>query len=131
MLVTSIFSFSKNVFYRSQKKFQFLVALILSSAICLNLVGSKLLSFGKELNSQTLGYNPNVCKNLSTAIPDPRLFLQRVETKISLHICAVWSCFPQRLNHLFLSLKSIQVYRSQLKSDCQLFFNSLPHNPDF
>ena len=50
MLVTSIFSFSKNVFYHSQNKFQFLCCIFLSSANALNLDKSKILSFGKDLN---------------------------------------------------------------------------------
>ena len=43
MLVNSTFSFSHNVFYSSQLKFQFL------GYIYFNLEGSKILSFGKEL----------------------------------------------------------------------------------
>ena len=51
MLVTSIFSFSHNVFLLSQKDFfSFQVASLLSSENALNLNKSKILSFGKELN---------------------------------------------------------------------------------
>ena len=48
ILVTSIFNFSHNVFYLFHNKLLFWVALILSSAHAFNLVGSKILSFGKE-----------------------------------------------------------------------------------
>ena len=48
MLVTSIFSFSHNVFYPSQNKFQFSVTCILSSSTAFNLDQSEML-FGKEL----------------------------------------------------------------------------------
>ena len=48
MLVTSIFSFSNNVFYPSHFKFHLLVTLILLSANAFNLDQSKILSFGKE-----------------------------------------------------------------------------------
>ena len=50
MLVTSIFSFSHNVFYPSQDKFQFLSLFFLSSANAFNLDLTKILSFRKELN---------------------------------------------------------------------------------
>ena len=50
MLVNSIFSFTQNVFYPSQKtNFNFSVTFILTSANALNLDKSKNLSFGKEL----------------------------------------------------------------------------------
>ena len=49
MLVTSIFSFSHNVFYPSQNKFQFFSHIYLSSANAFSLNQSKILSFGKEL----------------------------------------------------------------------------------
>ena len=45
MMVTSIFSFSYDVFYPQINKFQF----ILLSANAFNLDQSKILSFGKEL----------------------------------------------------------------------------------
>ena len=48
MLVTSIFSFSHNVFYPSQNKFQFLSHIYLSSANASSSDRSKILSFGKE-----------------------------------------------------------------------------------
>ena len=50
MLVTSIFSFSLNVFYPFQKKFYFSVTFILLSLNAFNLDQFKILSFGKELN---------------------------------------------------------------------------------
>ena len=50
MLVTSIFSFSYNVFYPCRTNFRFSVTFILSSASAFNLDQSKNLSFGKELN---------------------------------------------------------------------------------
>ena len=49
MLVTSIFSFSQNVFYPSQNKFHFSVTFFFSSANAFNLDQSKILSFGKEI----------------------------------------------------------------------------------
>ena len=49
MLVTNIFSFSHNLFYPSQNKFQFLAEFNLSSANAFNLEQSKNLSFGKDL----------------------------------------------------------------------------------
>ena len=49
MLKTIIFSFSHNVFYLSQDKFQFLSQSILLCASALNLDQSKDLSFGKGL----------------------------------------------------------------------------------
>ena len=57
MLVTSIFSFSHNVFYPSQKRFQFFVTFILSSTNAFNLDKSKVLSFGKGLNSRQNNQN--------------------------------------------------------------------------
>ena len=48
MLVTTISSFSHNVFYPSQIKINFSVAFNLSSANAFNLDQSKILSFGKE-----------------------------------------------------------------------------------
>ena len=54
MLVTSIFSFSHNVFYPSKTNFNFSATFNLSSANAFNLDQSKNLSFGKELTlSQT------------------------------------------------------------------------------
>ena len=50
MLITSISSFSRNVFYPSRKEFLFSSYIILSSANAFNLVTSKLLSFGIRLN---------------------------------------------------------------------------------
>ena len=48
MLVTSIFSFSHNVFYPSQNKFQFFfVTFILLSASAFRLEQSRNLSFGR------------------------------------------------------------------------------------
>ena len=47
MLVTSIFSFSRNVFYPSQKEFLCLSHIYLSSAKASNLDKSKILLFGK------------------------------------------------------------------------------------
>ena len=52
MLLTSIFSFSHNVFYPFQKKFPFfchIYFVILLSANAFNLDQPKILSFGKEL----------------------------------------------------------------------------------
>ena len=46
MLVTSIFSFSHNVFYHSPTKFQFSVTFNLSSANAFNLDKAKILSSG-------------------------------------------------------------------------------------
>ena len=54
MLVTSIFSFSNNIFYSSQPQFQFLSHIILSSVNTLNLDQSNFFSFCKELNSITV-----------------------------------------------------------------------------
>ena len=51
MLVTSIFSFSHNVSYSSQHKFQFLSRYYLSSANALNLDWFKIFPFGKELST--------------------------------------------------------------------------------
>ena len=51
MLVTSIFSFSHNVFYLSKNRFNFSISFILSSANPSNLDLSKILLFGKELNT--------------------------------------------------------------------------------
>ena len=48
MLITSIFSFSQDVFYPYQNKFEVL-SHILSSVNAFNLDKSKILSFGKEL----------------------------------------------------------------------------------
>ena len=48
MLVTSIFSFSQNVFYPSLNKFQFFHSHFFSSANAFNLDQFKVLSFGKE-----------------------------------------------------------------------------------
>ena len=50
MLVTSIFSFSHNVFYRFETDFMFSVTFIVSSANAFILDLSKILLFGKELN---------------------------------------------------------------------------------
>ena len=52
MLVTSIFSFSHNVFHQSQTEICFKVSFILSSANAFNLDQSKNLSFGKVLKGQ-------------------------------------------------------------------------------
>ena len=51
MLVTSIFSFSHNVFFFTlpNTNFDFGITIILSSANALNLVKTKILLFGKEL----------------------------------------------------------------------------------
>ena len=49
MLVTSIFSFSHNVFYPSQNRFQFSFTFILSSANAFNLDQSENMLFGIEL----------------------------------------------------------------------------------
>ena len=49
VLVTSIFSFSQNVFCPSETNFNFKVKFILLSAKAFNLDLSKILSFGKEL----------------------------------------------------------------------------------
>ena len=49
MLVTSIFSFSHNLFYYTLKKIQFFAKFNLSSANAFSLDQSKKLSFGKEL----------------------------------------------------------------------------------
>ena len=49
MLETSIFSFSQNVFYLSQNKFQILSHIILSFARALNLNKSRIFQFGNEL----------------------------------------------------------------------------------
>ena len=54
MLVSSIFSFSHNVFYHFQKKFNFSVTFILSSANAFYLDQSKILLFGTELKKRTL-----------------------------------------------------------------------------
>ena len=51
MLVTSIFSFSYNVFCLSQSKFQFFSYIFLSSANAFNLDQSKSLWFGKKLTT--------------------------------------------------------------------------------
>ena len=48
-MLTSIFSFSHNLFYPSQNKFQFSATFILLSANAYNLDQSKILSFGREL----------------------------------------------------------------------------------
>ena len=48
-LVASILSFSHNVFYPIQNKFQYLVTLILSSANAFNLDQPENLSFDKDL----------------------------------------------------------------------------------
>ena len=50
MLVTSIFSFTHNVFYPLKTNFNFSVTFILSSANAFNLDLTKILSFGKELD---------------------------------------------------------------------------------
>ena len=50
MLVTSIFSFSHNVFFPSLYKFQVSINFILSSVNAFNLGRSRILSFGEELN---------------------------------------------------------------------------------
>ena len=52
MLLTSIFTFSHNVFYPSQKEFLLLSMYILLSANAFNLDHSKSLSFSKELRIQ-------------------------------------------------------------------------------
>ena len=49
MLVTSIFSFSHNVFYTVKDRNHHFSHIILSSANAFNLVTPKILSFGKEL----------------------------------------------------------------------------------
>ena len=49
MLVTSIFSFSHNVFYLSQTNYLFLSTFILSFANAFKLDQSKILSYGEEL----------------------------------------------------------------------------------
>ena len=52
MLVTSIFSFSYNVFHTSQQDFNFSLIFILLSANAFNLDKSKNVSCGKELKNQ-------------------------------------------------------------------------------
>ena len=51
MLVTSIFSFSQNVFCPFRDKFQFLSHIFLLPAKAFDLDRSKILSFGKELGT--------------------------------------------------------------------------------
>ena len=53
MFRTSTLSFSYNVFYPSQNKFQFLSHFLLSSANAFNLDESKILSSGKELSEDS------------------------------------------------------------------------------
>ena len=50
MLVTSIFSFSHNVFYPFQNEFHFFSHIFFVVCKSFNLDQSKILSFGKELN---------------------------------------------------------------------------------
>ena len=54
MLVTSIFSFSHNVFYPSQNNFKFSFMFILFSGQFFNLDQAKNMSFGKELREQEM-----------------------------------------------------------------------------
>ena len=78
MLVTSIFSFSKNVFYFSPDiNFNFWVRIILSSATALNLVKSDILLFGKELTlSQTSpGFYGSAVQVLKTLWEKEKLFV--------------------------------------------------------
>ena len=49
MLVTSIFSFSQNVFYPSQNKFQFFNHIYFVVCKCFQFDQSKILLFGKKL----------------------------------------------------------------------------------
>ena len=54
MLVINFFSFSKDVFYPSKNKFQFLITIIKPSACALSFHQSKVLLFSKELMSHVL-----------------------------------------------------------------------------
>ena len=53
MLVASIFSFSHNVFYQSQREFQCLSYIYFVFCKCFNLHQSKNLSFGKGLKNKS------------------------------------------------------------------------------
>ena len=65
MLITSIFSFTRYVFYPSKNKFNFSVAFILSAENAFNLDQSKILSFGKELTFyQTTKFGLNQTENI-------------------------------------------------------------------
>ena len=69
MLVTSIFSFSYNVFYSNTDRNNISATFNLLSANALNLVQSENLSFGKELSGleclsmYSLGFSSNVFQN--------------------------------------------------------------------
>ena len=52
LLVTSIFSFSHNVFYPAQEEFLFICYIYLSSANAFNLVQTTNLSFGNGLKAK-------------------------------------------------------------------------------
>ena len=71
MQVTSIFSFSHNVFFPSLYKFQVSITFILSSVNAFNLGRSRILSFGEELNiiqSINLSINQSVNHHAKCAL---------------------------------------------------------------
>ena len=78
MLVTSIFSFSNNVFYPSQNKFQFSAKFNLSSANAFNLDQSKNLSLGKELMHLQTVLTHAFADNLLHVIDNKKLSIRLV-----------------------------------------------------
>ena len=68
MLVTSIFSFSCNIFFPSKKNFSYWVTFILSSANAFNLVWSTILSFGRVKVSSNKGRMQRIQMRTSSAL---------------------------------------------------------------
>ena len=138
MLVTSIFSFSRNVFYRSQNKFQ--VTFDLSSANAFNLDKSKILSFGKELTKYKYSWKFSIsqinnCSKFMSRTWQIRKLWENVYKLTSLRVVVhLWPAVPAHANTearttMSMSASSWTVNNNQqINKDCHL---TLSQTTDF
>ena len=128
MLVTSIFSFSHNIFYPSQFQFQFLshIFFFFSSANAFNLDQSKYLLFGKELTHSLIHHFETVPNSKKLQTTTETLLLQdfKIQTawktlwkKVKLLILSNFTFF----HNVFLKLFSSMCYHEFMEERVKLY----------